>query len=106
MCVCFLGSRIRYLREKAELKQRDVAVKFSISENTWSQYENNKRVPSIEVIKKIAGFFNVSTDYLLCLTDEMYDPQEEEFKELIGIYSSLSKEEKRRLVEEVKSKYA
>lgn len=101
----FLGDRIRYLRENAELKQKDMVMEFSINENTWSQYENNKRTPDIETIKKIAQFFNVSIDYLMDLTDEAYDPREKEFKEMISIYNLLSKEEKRELIKEMKSKY-
>lgn len=41
----FLGDRIRYLRESAGLKQKDMALEFSLNKNTWSQYETNKRTP-------------------------------------------------------------
>ena len=101
----FLGDRIRYLRESAGLKQKDMASKFSLNENTWSQYETNKRTPDIETIKKIAQFFNVSIDYLMNLTDEPYNPNEEAFKEMIHIYNSLSEEERKKLAKEIKCKY-
>lgn len=106
MIVNFLGDRIRYLRENAGLKQKEMAEKFSISENAWSQYENNKRTPDLETIKNIAKFFNVSIDYLMNLTDEAYDPNESTFKELISIYNLLSKEEKKKLLKEIKNRYS
>lgn len=101
----FLGGRIRRLRERKGLKQKDLAAEFSISENTWSQYENNKRTPDIGTIKRIAQFFGVSIDYLMNLIDEVYNPTEDEFKDLMRIYCSLSKEEKSRMVEELKNRY-
>lgn len=101
----FLGDRIRELRENAGLKQKDMAVKFSINENTWSQYENNKRTPDLETIKKIAEFFKVSIDYLVDLTDETYDPREDEFREIVHIFNKLSKVQKQKLVSEIKDRY-
>ncbi|SHH69034.1 DNA-binding transcriptional regulator, XRE-family HTH domain [Caloranaerobacter azorensis DSM 13643] len=101
----FLGDRIRYLREIAEKKQKDMANEFSVSENTWSQYENNKRTPDLETLKKIAEFFNVSIDYLVCIVDERYNPREREFQEIAHIYSLLNKEQKKDLANEIKSKY-
>jgi len=102
----FLGDRIRYLRESAELKQKDMALEFSLNENTWSQYETNKRTPDIDTIKKIAEYFNVSIEYLMGLTDVQYNPKEKEFREMVHIYHSLSKEEKRELIKELKEKHA
>lgn len=102
----FLGDRIRYLRESAGLKQKDMAFEFSLNENTWSQYETNKRTPDIDTIKKIAEYFHVSIEYLMGLTDVQYNPKEEEFKEMVHIYYSLSKDEKRELIKELKQKYA
>ncbi|HOL22663.1 MAG TPA: helix-turn-helix transcriptional regulator [bacterium] len=54
----FLGDRIRYLRESAGLKQKDMALEFSLNENTWSQYETNKRTPDIDTIKKNCRVFS------------------------------------------------
>ena len=33
-------------------------------------YETNKRAPDYDTLNKIADFFSVSTDYLLCRTDD------------------------------------
>ena len=43
---------------------REVTTKQSVS-----NWENNNIQPSIDMLVKIARFFSVSTDYLLCLDD-------------------------------------
>lgn len=60
-----LGTRLRALRESNNLTQVQLAKKLDITSQSLSQYELNKRTPDIEMINKLADFFNVSTDYLL-----------------------------------------
>ena len=62
---------------------------LSVKNNTLSQYENEKREPSIQALKSYAEFFNVSTDYPLgnvsdMCREEQEDP--EEIKQLIDWY--------------------
>ena len=61
--------RLKALREEIKLSQLELADKLNMSQQAISAYENNKREPDIETIKKLADFFNVSTDYLLGKTD-------------------------------------
>lgn len=58
-------TRIRDLREDADLKQKDIAKILNVSQNTYSQYENGIISLTAEVLIKIANFYNVSIDYLL-----------------------------------------
>jgi transcriptional regulator with XRE-family HTH domain len=67
-----LGKRLRYLRDKRGLSQKFVAEKFGIANNTLSGYEAGDRKPSPELITKFAEFYEVTTDYLLGVTDKMY----------------------------------
>lgn len=60
--------RIRQLRLLNKLTAREFGEIFNISPSTVSLYESGKRVPSIDLIVKIAKYFNVSTDYLLGVT--------------------------------------
>jgi transcriptional regulator with XRE-family HTH domain len=101
----FLGDKIRMLREFEEAKQKDKAKQFNVRPNTWSQYESNARTPSIETLKKIAEYYNVSTDYLLGVTDETYNPYEKEFKELISVFSRMTAEEKNKLLSWLKANF-
>lgn len=60
-----LGSRIKQLREKNDLSQKQVAKSLGISNVQLSRYESGDRRPDPEMIKQIADYFDVSTDYLL-----------------------------------------
>ncbi|ADQ04376.1 transcriptional regulator, XRE family [Caldicellulosiruptor owensensis OL] len=72
------GLRIRELREKQGLQQKDVAKKLNISNQALSNYELGKRMPSLEMVKKFADFFNVSTDYLMGLTNSPNPNQDDD----------------------------
>ncbi len=62
--------RIKDMREDKELKQKDVANFLNISQTNYSKYELGKiNIPN-HTLKKLALYFNTSTDYLLGLTDE------------------------------------
>ncbi|ALA55026.1 helix-turn-helix transcriptional regulator [Shouchella clausii] len=64
-----LGERIRSLREKEELTQKQLAEKLKIPHQNLSNYERNFRQPDYETLNKIASYFDVSVDYLLGRTD-------------------------------------
>ncbi len=60
-----LGDRLRDLRESCNLKQIDVANALFISNKILSSYERNVSMPTIENLKTLCEFYNVSADYLL-----------------------------------------
>lgn len=62
--------KLKDARLKFNIRQKDVCDALNIAQNTYSQYENNKREPDNETLSRIADFFHVSTDYLLGRTDE------------------------------------
>ncbi|MEK3974710.1 helix-turn-helix domain-containing protein [Psychrobacillus sp. FSL K6-1267] len=64
-----LGSRIKNLREKHDIKQVDFAKKIGVSNVVLSRYESDERKPDYEMLQAIADFFEVSTDYLLGRTE-------------------------------------
>lgn len=57
--------QIKELRIKKGLTQQQVADALHISRQVYGFYENGKREPNIETLKRIASFFGVSVDYLL-----------------------------------------
>ena len=61
--------RLKDLREDRDIRQKTVAEYLHIGQNTYSQYENGQRQLPISVLIKLAKYYNVSTDYILCLTD-------------------------------------
>ena len=65
------GERITQLRKEAGYSTRnEFADKLGIPNTTLRNYETDVREPGHTFLKQISEFFNVSVDYLLCLTDE------------------------------------
>jgi transcriptional regulator with XRE-family HTH domain len=67
------SDRLRMLREDRELMQKDIALKLNIGVTTYNNYEKGVREPDFEVLKLFAKFYEVTTDYLLELTDNPND---------------------------------
>ena len=61
--------RLKDLREDSDIPQRVVAEFLNIKQNTYSQYENGQRQIPLDLLVKLAEYFNVSTDYILGITD-------------------------------------
>ena len=61
--------RIRDLREDNDLKQRQVAEYLHCSQQVYSNYELGQRDIPTDVLVKLSRLYNVSTDYLLGLTN-------------------------------------
>lgn len=61
--------RLRDLREDHDLTQKSLAEMLHISQNTYSQYENGVRQLPIEILIQISEIYDVSTDYILRLTN-------------------------------------
>ena len=61
--------RLKELRCEKGLSQRELAKATNLSQSAIVHWENNKRVPSADVIIIFAQLFEVSADYLLGLED-------------------------------------
>lgn len=64
------GMRLQQLRMNRNLSQTDLAKKLNHSKSSICAYENNLRIPPLEVLTDIAVFFNVSLDYLVGIDKE------------------------------------
>ncbi len=62
--------RLKELREDRDIKQKDIAKFLHIKQNTYSQYENGQRQLPVDALIALARFYNVSTDYILNLTND------------------------------------
>lgn len=60
-----LSEKLVELRSRKGLTQYDVANLLNIPRSTYAQYELGRRQPDYETLRKIAGLFNCSFDYLL-----------------------------------------
>jgi len=101
-----LGDKIKLLREDRGVSQLELAKILEVGNSTLSMYESNTRKPDYEVIKKIADYFNVTTDYLLGLTEvpnqQYHDQILEDYPEII----SILRRNKRKLNDQDKKRIA
>ena len=65
-----LGDILRDLRKKKGISQEILAKEMNLVVSSIGSYETNSKKPSYEVLKKLAAFFGVTTDYLLGFTEE------------------------------------
>lgn len=89
---------LKTIREKRNVTQIRLGIEIGVAQETISAYENGKAVPGVEILCRLADFFNVSTDYLLDRTSIPYAVNDISLEgldsgetELITHYRQLSK---------------
>ena len=70
-----MESRIKELRENRRLIQAILASELNITQQSLSKYERDITTIKIDILKSIAEYFNVTTDYLLGVSDVKRDLQ-------------------------------
>ncbi len=60
-----LGQKIMVLRKKQNMTQKDLAKLLNINPSNFPNYESGKYSPSIDMLVKLADYFNVSLDSLV-----------------------------------------
>ncbi len=112
------GENLKKIRKRANLSQTELAKLLEINQYNISFWEIGRSEPNIEQIIKLSDILNVPTDYLLG-KDVILTSNDEEFKivtnhfkqdiedemlnELITLYSSITNEKKKDLLQLVKS---
>ena len=61
--------RIRDLREDRDLTQKQIAEELLCDQSLYSKYERGERELPLTYAAKLADFYDVSVDYLLCRTN-------------------------------------
>ena len=64
------GDQIKNLRMSKCLNQVEMAKILGVTKQSVSNWENENIMPSVDMLIKLSQFFNVSTDYLLGLTEK------------------------------------
>lgn len=62
--------RLKQLRKEKKVSQKTLADALFISQQAIAKWESDKSSPNPETVRKIAEYFNVSTDYLLEVDSE------------------------------------
>lgn len=64
-----MKNNLKLLRKDKGYTQIAVQMKTGIEQALLSKFENGERIPPTETLIKLADFYNVSIDYILCRTD-------------------------------------
>ena len=65
-----IGERLRKLRIKKGLGQKEIAAILEMSITGYSSYENNSRRPNIDSIIILSKYYGVSSDYILGIDEK------------------------------------
>ena len=60
---------IRNLRKKYDKLQIELAMYLNVRQTTYSKYELGKIELPLDILLKLADFYDVSIDYILGITD-------------------------------------
>lgn len=63
------SNRIRSLRKKLKMTQKQMAEQLFIDQSTLATYENGTREIPIDILVKLSKMYGISVDYLLCVSD-------------------------------------
>ena len=101
---------LRKLRCEKGISQQNLGETLLVSQQSINKYENHDVEPDIEMLIKIADYFNVSLDYLVGRTDikEMIDKMRmsdlsDEEVELVSNFRNLSEGQKKAVIGIVES---
>ena len=64
-----MKNNLRLLRKSRGYTQIAVQMKTGIEQALLSKFENGERTPPTETLLRLADFYDVSIDYLLCRTE-------------------------------------
>lgn len=112
------GENLKKLRKRANLSQTELAKLLDVNQYNISFWEIGRSEPSIEQLVKLSEILKVPTDYLLgkdvilATSNEEFqtvtnhfklDMEDEMLNELISLYSSITNEKKKDLLQLIKS---
>ena len=66
------SQRLKQLRKDKHLTQAQVAQRIGVTASMVSSYETDIRLPSYEVLVRIADVFGVTVGYLLCRQEKRF----------------------------------
>lgn len=95
--------RLKELRQEKGLNQEELANAINVKNYNIGDWERNRTEPSIEYLCKIADYFEVSVDFLLCRTNEIGLIQTnanlaEDEEKLLTYYRQLNLQDKNQLI--------
>ena len=65
-----MENRLKQLRKSRGYTQISLQMQTGIEQALLSKFENGERIPPTETLLRLADYYNVSIDYILCRTDK------------------------------------
>lgn len=95
-------NRLKELRKEKGITAKQLADILKTTDSSVIRWEKSKQNISIDILKELSNIYNVSTDYILCLTDlkENIKLEEEEVK-LLDNYRELDSKSKTIVQEQI-----
>lgn len=101
-----LGKNLKDLRHHEGLTQKELGKRLNLSPQAYSRYENDERVPDLNMACRIANYYHITLDQLVCRglhpDPDNIDPfatLPEEYRQLIEEYHQLPAESQKKLLE-------
>lgn len=64
-----MRTNLKKLRKEKGITQINLQMKTGIEQALLSKFENGERIPPTETLVRLADFYDVSIDYILCRTE-------------------------------------
>ena len=90
------SNRIREIMKEQHISQKRLAVNLQVSNSSLNNYLSGRRWMSLNLIREVCRYLNISSDYLLGLSPQKHPsvlPDDEQ--ELLEIYRTLPSQARR-----------
>lgn len=97
--------RLENLLEERNLTQKQLSLDLHVANSTVNGYVKSYREPDFDMLVRLARYFDVSTDYLLGLSDEKKPSPSNlspDKAELLQLYSSLLPEHQEIIMNQIR----
>ena len=98
MTINYFGEKLKSIRKSKRLTQFELSERLQVSKGTVSAYEQGLSYPSIETLVKICDTLEISSDYLLGISDDLTfkmggltDQQMESIMQFISLIEQANK---------------
>lgn len=92
-----VAEKIKKFRKARNMTQTELAKRLWVNKSIISSYENEQRLPSVEMLVKLSSEFNVSIDYLLGIdknktidVSSLTDTQIEKISNLVTEFKNIN----------------
>jgi len=71
-----LGGVIKHYRKREKMRQYELAELLEVTQSYLSQIENNKRYPSIDLLKELADAFGLLVSHMIFIAEHNLEEHE------------------------------